>query len=201
MYSDLNCFIFLVKEKWTVNSWADKFQISSDFKSSHGISLDDEFYFLVSSFICLALSLLTIKWVSLKYTPFCFSIQRLPLSQAVVISFTTPIMATIMARVILHEKLRISDIGGICCFLYSFQFYSCNVSSSLCVWVSISIWLLVVVGRVLWGSAVKCFTLRSTFSTNQEFFLLFFCFWRSINQGLWALPCVVHKSLYCFSRK
>ena len=43
----------------------------------------------------------------------CFSIQRLPLSQAIVLSFTTPIMASIAARIILHEKLKIADIGGI----------------------------------------------------------------------------------------
>ena len=43
---------------------------------------------------------------------FHFSIQRLPLSQAIVLSFTTPIMASIAARIILNEKLKIADIGG-----------------------------------------------------------------------------------------
>ncbi|GFY97560.1 nodulin MtN21 /EamA-like transporter family protein [Actinidia rufa] len=40
------------------------------------------------------------------------SIQRLPLSQAIILSFTTPIMASIAARVILHEKLKVAEIGG-----------------------------------------------------------------------------------------
>lgn len=51
-----------------------------------------------------------------KVTSFHHSIQRLPLSQAVVISFTTPIMASVMARIILHEKFKIADIGGIFLF-------------------------------------------------------------------------------------
>nr|GMC88281.1 probable transport protein YPL264C isoform X2 [Ipomoea batatas] len=42
-----------------------------------------------------------------------FSIQRLPLSQAIVLSFTTPIMASIVARFLLHEKLKITEIGGL----------------------------------------------------------------------------------------
>ena len=50
---------------------------------------------------------------------FIFSIQRLPLSQAVVLSFTTPIMASIMARIILHEKLNIAEIGGMIIYLCS----------------------------------------------------------------------------------
>ena len=40
------------------------------------------------------------------------SIQMLPLSQAIVLSFVNPVMASIAARVILHEKLKITDIGG-----------------------------------------------------------------------------------------
>lgn len=36
----------------------------------------------------------------------------LPLSQAIVLSFVNPVMASIAARVILHEKLKITDIGG-----------------------------------------------------------------------------------------
>ena len=51
------------------------------------------------------------------YLIFIFSIQRLPLSQAVVLSFTTPIMASIMARIILHEKLNIAEFGGIIIYL------------------------------------------------------------------------------------
>ena len=54
---------------------------------------------------------------------FHFSIQRLPLSQAIVLSFTTPIMASIAARIILHEKLKIADIGGmVVCKILSFWF-------------------------------------------------------------------------------
>jgi drug/metabolite transporter (DMT)-like permease len=44
---------------------------------------------------------------------FIGSIQRLPLPQAIVLSFTTPIMASIAARFILHERLRIAEIGGL----------------------------------------------------------------------------------------
>ncbi|KAJ4730099.1 Nodulin MtN21 /EamA-like transporter family protein [Melia azedarach] len=44
---------------------------------------------------------------------FIYCIQRLPLAQATVLSFTTPIMASIAARIILHEKLKIADIGGL----------------------------------------------------------------------------------------
>jgi drug/metabolite transporter (DMT)-like permease len=44
------------------------------------------------------------------------------LSQAIVLSFTTPIMASIVARIILHEKLKIVDVGGIAVFLH-FSYY------------------------------------------------------------------------------
>lgn len=44
---------------------------------------------------------------------FVYSIQRLPLSQATVLSFTAPIMASIAARIILREKLKIAEIGGL----------------------------------------------------------------------------------------
>lgn len=36
----------------------------------------------------------------------------LPMSQAIILSFLNPIMASIAARVVLHEKLKITDIGG-----------------------------------------------------------------------------------------
>nr|XP_028963828.1 uncharacterized protein LOC103442634 [Malus domestica] len=42
---------------------------------------------------------------------FIYCIQRLPLSQAIVLSFTTPIMASVVARIILHEKYKIADVG------------------------------------------------------------------------------------------
>ncbi|XP_059661920.1 uncharacterized protein LOC132308001 [Cornus florida] len=49
----------------------------------------------------------------LSLLSFVYCIQRLPLSQAIILSFTTPIMASIVARVILHEKLKIAEIGGL----------------------------------------------------------------------------------------
>ncbi|KAG6572413.1 hypothetical protein SDJN03_29141, partial [Cucurbita argyrosperma subsp. sororia] len=49
----------------------------------------------------------------LSMMSFIYSIQRLPSSQAVVISFTTPLLASVVARIILQEKLKISDFGGL----------------------------------------------------------------------------------------
>lgn len=49
---------------------------------------------------------------------FLSSIQRLPLSQATVLSFTAPIMASIAARIILREKLKIAEIGGVVAFSF-----------------------------------------------------------------------------------
>ncbi|KAK7860562.1 putative membrane protein [Quercus suber] len=46
----------------------------------------------------------------------------LPLSQAIVLSFTTPIMASIAARIILNEKLKIADIGGLACSFFGVLF-------------------------------------------------------------------------------
>ncbi|KAG5606701.1 hypothetical protein H5410_028193 [Solanum commersonii] len=42
-----------------------------------------------------------------------FHLQRLPVSQAIILSFTAPIMASTVARVTLHEKLKIAEIGGL----------------------------------------------------------------------------------------
>ncbi|GMP66734.1 hypothetical protein CsSME_00026964 [Camellia sinensis var. sinensis] len=53
---------------------------------------------------------------------FLSSIQRLPLSQAIILSFTTPIMASLAARVILREKLRIAEIGGLACSFFGVLF-------------------------------------------------------------------------------
>lgn len=51
--------------------------------------------------------------MSLVLTNLCnHSIQMLTLSQAIVLSFLNPVMASIAARVVLHEKLKITDIGG-----------------------------------------------------------------------------------------
>ncbi|XP_031279450.1 uncharacterized protein LOC116137892 isoform X4 [Pistacia vera] len=53
---------------------------------------------------------------------FVFCIQSLPLSQAVVLNFTTPVMASIMARIVLRENLKISDIGGLACSFFGVLF-------------------------------------------------------------------------------
>ncbi|XP_022969356.1 uncharacterized protein LOC111468389 isoform X1 [Cucurbita maxima] len=54
----------------------------------------------------------------LSMMSFIYSIQRLPSSQAVVISFTTPLLASVVARIILQEKLKISDLGGLACSFF-----------------------------------------------------------------------------------
>ncbi|CAA7406989.1 unnamed protein product [Spirodela intermedia] len=46
---------------------------------------------------------------------FIYSMQNLPLSYAVVVNFSTPLMASIAARIILQEKLGVIDIGGLLC--------------------------------------------------------------------------------------
>ncbi|XP_031480108.1 uncharacterized protein LOC116250545 isoform X3 [Nymphaea colorata] len=46
---------------------------------------------------------------------FAYSIQRLQPAYAILLNFTTPIAASIFARVILQEKLAIVDIGGLSC--------------------------------------------------------------------------------------
>ncbi|XP_070661592.1 uncharacterized protein [Malus domestica] len=53
---------------------------------------------------------------------FIYCIQRLPLSQAIVLSFTTPIMASVVARIILHEKYKIADVGGLVCSFFGVLF-------------------------------------------------------------------------------
>ncbi|XP_059449003.1 uncharacterized protein LOC132180268 [Corylus avellana] len=58
----------------------------------------------------------------LSLMSYVYCIQRLPLSQAIVLSFTTPIMASIAARIILHEKLKIADIGGLACSFFGVLF-------------------------------------------------------------------------------
>ncbi|KAG2716917.1 hypothetical protein I3760_03G149400 [Carya illinoinensis] len=58
----------------------------------------------------------------LSLMSYVYCIQRLPLSQAIVLSFTTPIMASIAARIILHEKLKIADIGGLSCSFFGVLF-------------------------------------------------------------------------------
>ncbi|XP_041003055.1 uncharacterized protein LOC121248607 isoform X2 [Juglans microcarpa x Juglans regia] len=58
----------------------------------------------------------------LSLMSYVYCIQRLPLSQAIVLSFTTPIIASIAARIILHEKLKIADIGGLSCSFFGVLF-------------------------------------------------------------------------------
>lgn len=58
----------------------------------------------------------------LSLMSYVYCIQRLPLSQAIVLSFTTPIMASIAARIILNEKLKIADIGGLACSFFGVLF-------------------------------------------------------------------------------
>ncbi|XP_052178254.1 uncharacterized protein LOC127792014 isoform X2 [Diospyros lotus] len=48
----------------------------------------------------------------LSLLSFIYCIQRLPLSQAIILSFTAPIMASLAARIILHENLKIAEVGG-----------------------------------------------------------------------------------------
>lgn len=50
--------------------------------------------------------------VTMKQSILFSSIQRLPVSQAIILNFTAPIMASTVARVTLHEKLKIAEIGG-----------------------------------------------------------------------------------------
>lgn len=53
---------------------------------------------------------------------FLYCIQTIPLSQGIILSFTTPIMASVAARIILHEKLRIAEIGGLACSFFGVLF-------------------------------------------------------------------------------
>ncbi|KAI8551999.1 hypothetical protein RHMOL_Rhmol06G0231100 [Rhododendron molle] len=69
----------------------------------------------------------TVKWESnlrqrYRLCEITLSIQRLPLSQAIILSFTTPIMASLAARVILREKLKIVEIGGLACSFFGVLF-------------------------------------------------------------------------------
>ncbi|KAA8524741.1 hypothetical protein F0562_011164 [Nyssa sinensis] len=58
----------------------------------------------------------------LSLLSFIYCIQRLPMSQAIILSFTTPVMASIGARIILHEKLKIAEIGGLACSFFGVLF-------------------------------------------------------------------------------
>ncbi|KAK6259507.1 hypothetical protein SCA6_013981 [Theobroma cacao] len=58
----------------------------------------------------------------LSLLSFIYCIQRIPFSQAIVLSFTTPIVASIMARIILQETLKIAEIGGLACSFFGMLF-------------------------------------------------------------------------------
>ncbi|KAI3916780.1 hypothetical protein MKW98_026251 [Papaver atlanticum] len=53
---------------------------------------------------------------------FIYSVQNLPLSQAIVLNFTIPVMASIAARIFLQEKLKFADIGGLACSFFGLLF-------------------------------------------------------------------------------
>ncbi|XP_004502043.1 uncharacterized protein [Cicer arietinum] len=59
--------------------------------------------------------------VSMSSFVYCF--QRLPFSQAVVLNSTTPIMASIIARFFLREKLKIADIACLACSFFGVLFF------------------------------------------------------------------------------
>ncbi|CAL1407189.1 unnamed protein product [Linum trigynum] len=58
----------------------------------------------------------------LSLLSFIYCVQRLPLPQAIVLSFTTPIMASIAARIAFLEKLKIADIAGLACNFFGVLF-------------------------------------------------------------------------------
>ncbi|KAF7815289.1 nodulin MtN21/EamA-like transporter family protein [Senna tora] len=59
----------------------------------------------------------------LSLSSFVYCVQRLPFSQAILLNLTTPIMASIMARIFLHEKLKIADIAGLACSFFGVIFF------------------------------------------------------------------------------
>ncbi|XP_058787274.1 uncharacterized protein LOC131661684 [Vicia villosa] len=59
--------------------------------------------------------------ISMSSFVYCF--QRLPFSQAIVLNSTTPIMASVMARFFLREKLKIADIASLACSFFGVLFF------------------------------------------------------------------------------
>ncbi|KAA3458482.1 Drug/metabolite transporter [Gossypium australe] len=59
---------------------------------------------------------------SLSLLSFVYCIQRIPFSQALVLGFTTPIFASIVAKIVLHEKLKIADVVGLICSFFGMLF-------------------------------------------------------------------------------
>ncbi|KAK9924481.1 hypothetical protein M0R45_032847 [Rubus argutus] len=58
----------------------------------------------------------------LSLMSFIYCIQRLPLSQATVLCLTTPIIASVVARFVLHENYKIADVGGLACSFFGVLF-------------------------------------------------------------------------------
>ncbi|KAI4305753.1 hypothetical protein L6164_029100 [Bauhinia variegata] len=58
----------------------------------------------------------------LSLASFIYCIQRLPFAQAIILNLTTPIMASVMARIFLHEKLKIADIASLACSFFGVLF-------------------------------------------------------------------------------
>ncbi|CAK8566918.1 unnamed protein product [Lathyrus sativus] len=59
--------------------------------------------------------------ISMLSFVYCF--QRLPFAQAIVLNSTTPIMASVMARFFLREKLKIADIASLACSFFGVLFF------------------------------------------------------------------------------
>ncbi|KAK9133214.1 hypothetical protein Scep_012742 [Stephania cephalantha] len=67
-----------------------------------------------------ARSLLVLRAImgNLSLFSFAYSIQRLPLSNAIILNFMTPLIASTAAKIILKEKFELEDLGGqICSFI------------------------------------------------------------------------------------
>ncbi|KAI9109077.1 hypothetical protein K1719_020032 [Acacia pycnantha] len=58
----------------------------------------------------------------MSLSSFVYCIQSLPFSQAIVLNLTTPVLASIMARVFWHEKLKIAEIVGLACSFFGVLF-------------------------------------------------------------------------------
>ncbi|XP_020230481.1 uncharacterized protein LOC109811217 isoform X2 [Cajanus cajan] len=59
--------------------------------------------------------------ISMSSFVYCF--KKLPFSQAIVLNSTIPIMASIMARIFLHEKLKVADIAILACSFFGVLFF------------------------------------------------------------------------------
>ncbi|XP_027931710.1 uncharacterized protein LOC114187613 isoform X6 [Vigna unguiculata] len=59
----------------------------------------------------------------ISMSSFIYCSQSLPFSQAIVLNSTVPIMASIMARVFLHDKLKVADIASLACCFFGVLFF------------------------------------------------------------------------------